>query len=268
MMLEILKETIFLYPFIALLVITVPISLFGIFVIFKRMVFFSDAISHSAIFVIALSYLLALNLNILVIFWTFLFSILIFILKEKSKLNLDILIMLISIFGLSLGIILFNYIPYLKGDISSFLFGNILLVSKFDVLLIFLISLIAVLFIFLKLKELILIPLNEEWAITENVDVKKINFLFNILLGITIVLGIKFIGALLISAILILPASIAKLISNSFKELLIFTLFYGEMISILGFILSYILNLPLGPCIVILGFLIFSIILTFRQKFV
>jgi zinc/manganese transport system permease protein len=115
---------------------------------------------------------------------------------------------------------------------------------------------------------LILIPLNEEWAITENVDVKKINFLFNILLGITIVLGIKFIGALLISAILILPASIAKLISNSFKELLIFTLFYGEMISILGFILSYILNLPLGPCIVILGFLIFSIILTFRQKFV
>ncbi len=267
-MLEILKESIFLYPFISLLIITIPISLFGIFVIFKRMVFFSDAVSHSAIFVIALSYLLALNLNVLTIIWVILFSILIFLLKEKSKFNFDVLIMLLSIFGLSLGIIIFNYIPLIKGDINSYLFGNILLLSKIDVILILIISLIGILFIFLKLKELILIPLNEEWAITENIDVYKINLLFNILLGIIVVLGIKFIGALLISAILILPASIAKLISNSFKELIIFTLFYGEAISILGFILSYILNLPLGPCIVILGFLIFNIILTFRRKLI
>jgi len=267
-MLEILKETIFLYPFISLLIITIPISLFGIFVIFRRIVFLSDAISHSAILAIALSYLLSFNLNILTILWIILFSILTFLLKEKSQLNLDILIMLVSISSLSLGVIIFNYIPYVKGDIGSFLFGNILLVKKFDVFLISLISLLAVLFIFLKLKELILIPLNEEWAVTENVNVKKINFFFNILLGIIIISGIKFIGALLITAMLILPASIAKLISSSFKELIVFTLFYGEIMSILGFILSYIMNLPIGPCIVILGFLIFLIVLTFQKKFV
>jgi len=268
MILEIFKETIFLYPFISLIIITIPLSLLGIFVIFKRIVFLSDAISHSVIFAVALSYLLSLNLNILIIFWTFFFLTFIFILKEKSKLNLDILIMLFTIFSLSLGIAIFNYIPYVKGDIGSFLFGNILLVSKFDIFLISFIAFLAILFIFFKLKELILISLNEEWAVTENVKVKKIDFLFSILLGIIVVLGIKFIGALLISAILILPASIAKLISNSFKELIIFTLFYGELISILGFILSYLSNLPLGPCIVILGFLIFSLVLIFKRKFI
>ncbi len=267
-MLEIFKESTFLYPLISLALIAIPLALLGIFVIFKRISFFSDAISHSSIFAIALAYLLGININIVAILWVILFSILLFVLKEKTKLDLGLLVMILSILGLSLGVIIFSYIPYIKGNINSFLFGNIFLVSLEDLIIILLAAILVILFFIFKTKDLVMISLNEDLAYTENINVKKINFIFNLILAIVIVLGIKFLGALLISAILLIPTSIAKMIANSFKELIFYSLFYSETISIFSFFISYFLNIPLGPCMVILGSLIFLTILTFQRKII
>lgn len=264
-MIEALNYPFFQNALLSVILLSTILPILGIFLTIRRITFISDAFSHTALLGIALGYLLSLNSFITSFLWLLLCTILIFFVKKKSELNYDLIIMLTAIFGMAGGILILSTLPISKTIITGFLFGNILLISKEDILILIFLWIIFVILFKLFWKDLLLTSINEDLAYSENIKTDLINFSFLLFLSLSIIASIKIIGALLVSALMLIPPSISKLISGSFKELLIISIFWSELLSISGLFISYFLNLPPGPTIAILGTSILIITLTIRN---
>lgn len=264
-MLEVFSYSFFQNAILSIIILGVILPILGIFITIKRITFIADAFSHTALLGVALGYLSNTNTFLTSFLWLFLCIILISWAKKRADFNYDLLLMLISILGVAGGILIFSLIPVAKSVITGFFFGNILLVTEEDILISFLLFIAFLILFKLFWKYLLLTFINEDLAHSENVRVDLINFGFLIILGLSILMSIKIIGVLLVSALMLIPAAIAKLISNSFKGLLIASIFWSESLSISGLLISYFLNLPPGPTIAVLGTLILLIILTIKN---
>lgn len=263
-MLEILSYPFFHNALISMILLSSILSILGIFLILKRGVFIADALAHSSLLGVGLSFLVGLNYFFTTLFYLILCAILIFLIEKKSLLNYDLLIMIMAILGIAGGVLILST-SFAKSSLISFLFGNILLIDKLDVIVLFLIF-SAVLTLFkLYGKDTLLTFINKDLAYTENIKVDAINLFFIIILSIVIGVSIKMIGVLLVSSLLVLPVSISKLISQSFKGLVLNSILWAELIGINGLFISYFLNLPPGPVIAFLGILILAIFLTIKN---
>jgi zinc transport system permease protein len=245
----------------------VVFSLLGIFVFLKRMTFFSDGIAHASILPLSIAFLLNLNKIFLAIFGGIIFSLSVYYLERKTKIHTDTLIGLIFITAFSLGIILMAFKSGYQPELLSFLIGNILSISDTDFIIISFLSVILISFLILNFKKILLVLLDPVEAKLQNINVTLYEIIFYFILGISIILGIKIVGIILITAFLILPTLISNLISLSFKEFIFFNILFSFIIVLSGFIVSILYNLPLGASIVLSGFLIF-ITLFFLKKFV
>ncbi len=264
-MIEILSYQFLQNAIFSVIILGVILPILGIFITIKRITFIADAFSHTAFLGVALSYLFGFNSLLITFLWLFLCIILISWAKKRADFTYDLLIMLVSILGIAGGILIFSLLPLSKNLITGFFFGNILLISKEDLLISLLLFIIFIILFKLYWKELLLTFINEDLAYSENIKVNLINFAFLVILSLSIVISIKMLGVLLVSALMLIPVAISKIISNSFKSLLITSIFWSELFSISGLLISYFLDLPPGPTIAVLGTLILIIVLTMKK---
>jgi len=265
---EILTDPFFIKPIISLFLISLLFSLWGIFVILKRMSFYAESLSHSTLLSISLAYLLNLNSLFLIILWSIIFSFLIYYFEKNKKIPQDNILAFLFIFGISFGIIIFSISYINQSKIFSILFGNILLIQKEDMLILSIITILCLLFFIYNFKKLILLSINQELAYVDGININKSLIFFYILLSLSIVMGLKLIGVVLVNSLLILPSLSSKLISKSLKEMLFYTIIISLSTSLIGFILSIIFNLPIGSTIALVGsivFIIFSITKSFLK---
>lgn len=238
------------------ILIAVASSLLGIFLISRRMALVSDALSHVALPGVGIAYLLHFD-----IFWGVLIAlipVLLFLnfLEQKVRVDFSTLIGIIFAFSLAIGVFLLPGEELLEG-----LFGNISTVSKKDLLMASAIALLIIFFIIKYYRDLLLISFSEEWAKIKNVNINFINILFYLSLAFTIALGIKIIGALLVSSLLIIPASSAINLAKNSKEMIIFSVILGSLGMAVGLYFSYsIVSITsfAGPIIIIAETIIFA----------
>lgn len=253
-----------LKPLIAILVLSFIYSILGIFVILKKLSFFSDGIAHASIFFLALAYFLNLDLVVLGIVGAIFLSSLIFFLERKTKLHTDALIGLIFVSFLSLGIILMSFKRGYQPELLNFFIGNILTLSSYDFYLILFFSFLILLLLIIFFRIFMLVFLDRTEAILRGFNVNLYEFIFYLILGTATILGIKITGIVLITALLILPPISASFISRNFKELLIFSPFLGCLNVVSGFFLSFVFNLPLSASIVVFSSFIFFLFFLFN----
>ncbi|GIW66148.1 MAG: metal ABC transporter permease [Candidatus Parcubacteria bacterium] len=251
-------------PIIVLIAISFLFSLLGIFVIIRKMSFLGEGIAHSSILALALAYLFNFDQLLAGIIWAIFFSLLIFFLEKNTTLTTDVLIAILFISSLSLGIIIFSIIN-IKTDLLSILFGNVFIISSAEVWFILIVSLIIFLYFLKNYKKLLLIFIHKDIARLEGIKIEKNLLIFYIFLAITIILGIKALGIILVNALLIIPASISNLVSKSFSDFMLKSIIFSEIISLSGLFSSYYLNLPTGPTITIAGCLLLLLILTIKK---
>lgn len=262
----------FEYPFLikSLLLgffLSILFGVFGVFVFIRKMSFFSDGIAHSAVLGLAIAFILKLNVFYLSILVSILFSSLIFYLEKKSKIHIDALIGLIFVFALSLGLLIMSLKSSYQADLLNFLVGNILTINDSDLVFSILFSIINLIFILSQYKKLILVSIDPVESRLRKINVKLIEFIFYLILGISIILGIKLMGVVLITSFLIVPSITASLISKSFKNFMLMSVLFSLFSTINGFLLAYLFNLPIGPSIVLLSSSIFFVIfLLFKNK--
>jgi len=264
-MLEILYYPFFQNALISTFILGFILPVLGIFLVLKRITFVGDALGHASLLGVALGFLLNLNTTLTLILWIIFCALFLYFLEKKSALNYDLLIMILSIIGMAGGILFFSILPLAKASLTSFLFGNILLTTKEDIYILILILIILIILWKLYWKDLTLTFINRDLAYTENIKVDFINFLFLLVLSFCIAIAIKIMGVLLVSTILLIPVSIAKFLSSSFKSLVFLCILFGEIISISGLFMSYFLNLPPGPLIAFLGIIILIFVLTLKN---
>lgn len=151
-------------------------------------------------------------------------------------------------------------------DLFSYLFGNILSVSSSEVWITIFISLLVVLVIILFYHDLFAITFDEDYAHVSGIKVKIVNKILIILTSLIVVLGIKIVGTMLVSSLIILPAISALQVVRSFKTAIVLSGLFAVSSVIIGIFASYVLNYPSGATIVMINFIFYCIIYIRQSK--
>ena len=180
-------------------------------------------------------------------------------LNEKADLHGDAAIGLVSSFSVAFGVLLASVSSGFNVDLFSYLFGTILVISDLDLVLSIVLSIVVLLGLFLFYNALVVVAHDEEFAGVIGIDVKLMNRIIAILTSITIVLGIRVVGTMLISSMIIFPTVTALQLSKSFKQTIALSISVSVFCVVTGVLLSFVLNLPSGATIVILNAICFAI---------
>lgn len=239
--------------------LSITFALLGIFIFIKRMSFFSDGIAHAAVLGLAVALIFNLDILIFSLLVGIFFSILIFFLERKTKIHTDTLIGLVFVSSLSLGLILTTTKFSYQTDLLNFIIGNILTISDLDYLITIIFAIFISLILIWKFDKILLVLLDPVEAKIKKINITLYELLFYIIIGISVILGIKLVGVILVTAFLILPPAISSLISKSFRTFLELSIIFAVINVILGFLISNMYNLPLGASMVLCGSVIFFI---------
>jgi len=237
----------------------------GIFVILRKMAFFSHAIAHVSLTGVAIGFLMNINPLASAIGSAVVIGMLIPPLIEKSKLSVDTVIGILLAASMSLGVVLLGFVKGYKPDLLSYLFGDILAVSSKDLYIIVALAAFSIALMYFIFNEISTISFDEDWAKVSGIRVKYFNYLFILLLSLVVVISIKIVGIILVSALIIIPGASAINIAKNFRETFIYSIIIGISGALLGIVASYFLNIPTGPAIVLTISIIFILTLGRRK---
>ncbi|WP_235828930.1 metal ABC transporter permease [Anaerosacchariphilus polymeriproducens] len=250
-------NVIFEYQFLqnallASILASVVCGIIGVIVVEKKLVMMSGGIAHTAYGGVGMGYLCGFE----PIIGAFLFSIAaalgIGFIKRKGSLQSDVTIGLFWSLGMALGIIFIALMPGYPPDMNSYLFGNILSVTKADLLLMIILSVLVVLIVMILFNYWKAYLFDEEFAMIIGIKTTFLEYLLLILIAMTIVVLIRVAGIIMVLALLTAPAAIAGMLSSKLKNRMIIAVISGTVLCIIGLWISYVLNIASGASIVVL----------------
>ena len=153
---------------------------------------------------------------------------------------------------MALGLVFIFLTPGYSADLFTYLFGNILLVSRFDLLMILILDLVILIVVLLMYNSFLTVCFDEEYAETRNLPVTLINMILFGLIALTIVATIRVVGIVLMIAILDIPAATAQMFLKTVKKIMVAAALITLFASLLGLFISYYLNFATGPIIILL----------------
>ncbi len=237
-------------------------ALLGVFVTARRMSFFSDTIAHGALAGVALGVWFGMaEVTLPMILVSLLVAAAIIWIKENTELMTDTIMALLLSGSVAIGIIILKLLRGSSSQIHGYLFGDILAVSEQDVLFAALLFAAVFFGLFWKLSALTLLSAHEEMAFVCGVRVKALNYLFILVLTVTVALSIRLLGIILVTALLVVPPAAARNISRNLRQQIIYSLVIGLIGGLLGIWLSYQINVPCGPAIVLSSIALFIVTL-------
>ena len=233
----------------------------------KKMVFISSSISHASfggigigIYIISIFNLPIKDPLFFFFFFAIISGILILVLKDHFGIDDDLGIGVIMSMGMAIGII-FSYItPGYQNDLSTYLFGNILLSNRENMISLFVLNIITIIFFKLFYRGIIYTSFDENYYSVLGVPSKFINYFMMILVASTLVINIKIIGIMLIISILTIPQAIAGIIVKKYSHIIWFSILFSFIGIFSGLYFSYIWNIPSGPTIIMALITIFGIV--------
>ena len=231
-------------------------GLFGLlsfFVVLRKMVFLGAGIAHTAFGGVALGILFGVNPFYTSLMFCVGSALFISRMVRSGSLNYDTGIGIFFSFSMALGALLIALRRAYTFDLSGYLFGNILGVSSFDLVITAFVTFGFGLFVILFLQKLLFVTFDPCVAEVSGVRIHWIESLLLIFLAIVIVVSIKMVGIILVSALVALPASFGLLLSRGYRTVLLISVLFSLLILIGGLFLSYLLDTPTGATIVVLG---------------
>ncbi|MCI1930310.1 MAG: metal ABC transporter permease [Clostridia bacterium] len=228
-------------------------GMIGVIIVEKKLVMMSGGIAHTSYGGVGLGYLLGFE----PIIGAFIFSICaalgIGYIKRKGGVHSDVIIGLFWSLGMALGILFIALMPGYPPDLSSYLFGNILSVTKANLYLIIILTFIVTIIIISLYNDWKAYLFDEEFASIIGIKTVFLDYLLLILIAMTVVVLIRVVGIILVIALLTAPAAMAGLLTDDLKKRMIYAILLGIVFSIAGLWISYEINIASGAAIVILS---------------
>ena len=229
----------------------------GCLVIWRRLSYFGDTLSHSALLGVTLAYAFSINITLSVFSISSVVAILLINLQKRTKLAGDSLLGLLAHSTLAIGLVLIGFLSSIRFDLMGLLFGDILAVTTDDIALVWIGGIIILGILYFIWKSLFSATVNYDLAAAEGMKPEISNLIFTLLLAGVIALSIKMIGALLITGLLLIPAAIARNLSNSPKQMIIIAILAGIASVVIGLFTSLELNTSSGPSIIVVSLALF-----------
>lgn len=231
----------------------------GSFVVWRRMAYFGDTLSHSALLGVALGFLLGINLNVSVIFVCVAVALGLVLLQHQRRLASDTLLGIMAHSTLSLGLVALAFLESVRIDLMGYLFGDILAVTGADLAWIYGGGALALAALALLWRPLLAMTVHEELAQVDGVNVPLTRAAFMLLVALVIAVAMKLVGILLITSLLILPAAASRRFAWSPEAMAVGAALAGAVAVCGGIGASLRWDLPTGPSIVLSAAALFAL---------
>lgn len=254
---------------IAILLIAPLFGILGTMIVNNRMAFFSDALGHSALTGVAIGTLFGVgDTNISMLVFAVIFALFLNQIKRKRTVSTDTVISVFASLSVAIGLMILshggNFAKY-----SALLVGDILSIKVNEIVLLAIILGITIIFWIWGFSRLLAISVNETLAKSKNINDSLMEDIFSVLIAVIVMSSVKWVGILIINALLILPAAASRNMSSNVREYHLFSILISLYSGVMGLIVSYYIGTATGPTIVIIGAILFFITLvlnSFRRK--
>lgn len=250
--------------FLAASLAAIACAVVGAFVVLRGLAFMSDAVAHSSLTGMALFYVLGGSIIWGALAWAIPASVAMAYISRRARIRMDTSVGIIYAGGFALGIIIVSRESNYTADLFSFLFGNVLGASWSDIFLIGGVATAALLMVGLFYKELLFVSYDSTMAAASGIPVRFMEYLLPVLVGITTVAALKTVGIVLVLALLVTPAATGSLLARRLPGIIV-TATVAALAAVLGGLyLSFHLDLPSGPSVVIVstGLFILAMVLS------
>ena len=243
-------------------------SMMGTFVVRMNLSSIGYCMSHAAFAGAAFGLMVSIDPMFGAIFFSFITALALGPISEKARLESNIVIGFLFSFMIAIAFIFLNFVPGQTASARALriLWGSILSVTYNDVLLLGLLSFIIVVFVVIFYKELVSIMFHRKLAEASGVNTKIFYFGVLFLTGFAVAMSLRIVGGLLVFALIINPTSTAYQFFFDFKKIIIISPVVGILSCLVGYYLSLVTDLPIGPSIVIISALVFAFSILISPK--
>jgi len=248
--------------FLAAFVASITCGIIGTYIVSRRIVFISGGITHASFGGIGMGYYFGFDPILGAIAFGILSALGIEFFTKRADLREDSAIAMLWSLGMALGVIFIFLTPGYAPNLMSYLFGNILTVSKGDLIYLFVLAVFVIGFFLTFYRMIIFVSFDEEFAMTNNAPVRIFNALLISLVALTIVLNIRVVGIILVMSLLTIPQAIANLFTKRFDIMIIYSILFGFLGSITGLTFSYVYDIPSGAAIIFTLVVLYGLIKT------
>ncbi len=239
------------YTVIIGIIASILSGIIGTFVVIKKVSYISGGIAHSILGGIGIAYFFNVQPLIGAFGAAILAAIIIGLVSLKYQQYEDTLISALWTIGMAVGIIFMHKTPGYNADLVTYLFGNILMVTKSDIVLASILLFAVALVVFLFYRQFLFISFDQEFAWIRGLNVSFIYILLLVLISITVVILVRIVGLILVIALLSLPGAISSLFTKKAFNMMIFSTVLAVIFTLGGIYISYQSNLPTGSTIIL-----------------
>ncbi len=264
-MTELFQYTFFQHALLGSLFASIACGIIGTYIVTRRLVFISGGITHASFGGIGIGLYSGVSPLLTAALFSILSAFGVEWLSKRSDMREDSAIAVFWTFGMAIGIIFSFLAPGFTPDLSSFLFGNILTITRTDILLLALLSIALAVFFSLFLRPIIAIAFDREFARSQRMPVVAFEYILMMFIALTIVSCLRMVGIVLAISLLTLPQMTANLFTHSFKRIIFLSIALGYIGCLGGLLLSYQLQVPSGAAIIFVSILIYAAAKVYKQ---
>ncbi len=246
---------------IATVIIGIICAVMGAFVVLQDLAFIGDALAHAAFPGVVVATLVGMPLSVGGAVLGIATALGIGYVTQRSRVSLDTAIGVLFAGTFALGIVLLSLRSGYSGDLLGLIVGDVLAVSRADLISIGVLAIAVLSITALLYKEFVLMAFDRTAAQAQGFPTAILHYLLLTLLAVTIVIAIQVVGIVLVVAMLVTPAATASLIARRFPQVMVWAGVQGVLAAIVGIYFSYYLNVPAGPAIVLANTLVFVAVL-------
>lgn len=262
---EILQYAFFQNALIGSLLTAIACGIVGTYVVARRLVFISGGITHASFGGLGLGFYLGMN----PIWMAMLFSILsafgVEWASRTQNIREDSAIAGVWSLGMALGVIFIFLTPGYAPNLSAFLFGNILTITRTDILWIAILVLMLVILFTFFMREIVYVAFDRDFAVTQGRPVRIIEYLMMFFIAVTIVLSIRLVGIMLLMSLLTLPQITMNIFTSNFRSIIWGSIGIGFLGCVCGLTFSYLFNIPSGAFIILVLVVLFLLAKAIKQ---
>lgn len=246
-------------------VIALVAALIGLPLVLRRSAMIGDGLSHAAFGAFAVALAVGMMPTFLALMIVLMAAFVVLWINRKCKVYSDAMIAVLSVSSLAIGVLAISLAGGINVDLNSYLFGSILSVGSIDVVVSLGLFLAVVLLYTLLFKRIFAVTFDAEFARSIGIKVDLYDAIFAMICAVVVVVGMKLLGALLISGLIIFPALTAIRLTKSFKCAIIVGCIVAVVAFFIGLVLSYLLVLPTGATVIVVNLVIFLLAIIFDR---
>jgi ABC-type Mn2+/Zn2+ transport system permease subunit len=240
-------------------------GLVGVYIVLKRMAYIGHGLSHAVLGGAVVSFVLSINFLVGAAVWGFLCAQLITLTTKKRKIAYDAAIGVITTASFAVGIVIISRYKSFTRDFEAALFGNILGVNTGDLVAIAVVTVLTAVVLFVAYKHFLFATFDGEVAQFYGVPIGWVETLFSLVLAGTIVVSMQVLGVLLIAGATVIPPVSARMLTDSFRTMLVLSTALGAVCGFVGIYISYFVDVSSGASIVLVEAIVFALALGYSN---